>query len=127
MPEPPLIAIVDDDRSIRAATQDLFRAAGFRAAAFASAESFLDSPIRAIVACLVADMRMPGMSGLELYRQLGAAGQGIPTILITAYPRELAESRAREAGITCHLIKPFTPDELLDCVSEALTKASAER
>jgi FixJ family two-component response regulator len=122
MPEPPLIAIVDDDKSIRSATQDLFRAAGFRAAGFKDAESFLESPLRANVACMVADLRMPGMSGIELHRRLAGSGQEIPTVIITAHLQELARMRERDAGITCYLTKPFTPDELLDCVHRALAK-----
>jgi FixJ family two-component response regulator len=125
MPEAPLIAIVDDDKSIRAATQDLLKAAGFRAHAFEDAEGFLGAPMRATVACLITDMRMPGMSGLELYRRLVASGQGIPTVIITAHPQELTRVRAREAGITCYLTKPFTPDELLSCVRNALAKSQA--
>jgi FixJ family two-component response regulator len=121
MPEAPLIAIVDDDVSIRMATEDLFKAEGYAASAFANAESFLESPMRASVSCLVADMRMGGMSGLDLYRQLTAAGQAIPTVIITAYPAALTQERASEAGVTCYLSKPFTPDELLDCVREALS------
>lgn len=120
MSNPPLVAIVDDDYSIRAGIQDLFRAAGFSASTFESAESFFDSPIRETAACLITDMRMGGMSGLDLYHRLVATGRVIPTVLITAHPRELTEVRAREAGIRCYLTKPFTPDELLDCVRAAL-------
>ena len=123
MPERPLIAIVDDDRSIRNATQDLLKAAGFSTATFVDAESFLGSASRASVACLVADMRMPGMSGLELHQELVASGNGIPTVIITAHPEDLTQ--AREAGITCFLIKPFAPDELVECVGEALAKSRA--
>ena len=122
MAERPLVAVVDDDPSIRNATRDLLKAAGFSTATFDDAESFLGSASRASAACLVADMRMPGMSGLELRKALVAAGDDIPTVLITAHPEELALSRAREAGITCYLIKPFAPDELLECVHEALAK-----
>jgi two-component system, LuxR family, response regulator FixJ len=121
MPNGPLVAIVDDDKSIRNATQDLLRAAGFSTAAFEDAESFLGSASRASASCVVADMRMPGMTGLDLYQELVASGHAIPTIIITAHPEELA--RAREAGITCYLIKPFAPDELLECVHEALAKS----
>jgi two-component system, LuxR family, response regulator FixJ len=121
MPNGPLVAIVDDDKSIRNATQDLLKAAGFSTATFEDAESFLGSTCRASAACLVADMRMPGMSGVELYQALVASGHAIPTVIITAHPEELA--RVREAGITCCLIKPFAPDELLECVSEALAKS----
>ena len=67
-------------------------------------------------------MRIPGMSGLELYRALIAAGAFIPTVIITAHPEELTQSRAREVGIGCYLSKPFAPDELLECVGEALAK-----
>jgi DNA-binding response OmpR family regulator len=66
---------------------------------------------------------MRGMTGVKLYQELVAAGHAIPTIIITAHPEELALAGAREAGITCCLIKPFTPDELLECVHEALAKS----
>ena len=89
MAEKPLVAIVDDDKSIRNATRDLLRAAGFSTATFEDAKSFLASASRAIVACLVADMRMPGMTGLELYEALVASGDGIPTVLITAHPERV--------------------------------------
>ena len=123
MAEGPLVAIVDDDRSIRNATQDLLRAAGFATATYEDAESFLGRTSRAKVACLVADMRMPGMSGVELYQTLVASGHGIPTVIITAHPEEVTRARGRVAGLTCYLIKPFTPDELLECVHEALAKS----
>jgi len=123
MREGPLVAIVDDDRSIRNATQNLLKSAGFSTATFEDAESFLGSASRAAAACLVADMRMPGMTGLELYQALVASGEGIPTVIITAHPEELAQARAREAGITCYLTKPFAPDELLECVRDALAKS----
>jgi DNA-binding response OmpR family regulator len=70
---------------------------------------------------------MPGMTGLELYQKLVASGHGIPTVIITAHPEEITNARAREAGITCYLIKPFTPDELLECVGEALAKSQTRR
>jgi FixJ family two-component response regulator len=127
MREIPLVAIVDDDKSIRRATQDLLMAAGFSTAAFHDAESFLASASRACAACLVADMRMPRMSGLELYKALVASGNSIPTVIITAHPEELTQARAREAGITCYLTKPFAPDELLECVREALAKSRSGR
>jgi len=119
----PLVAIVDDDQSIRNGTRDLLKAAGFSTAIFEDAESFLASASRATVACLVADMRMPGMTGLELHQELVASGHGIPTVIITAHPEELTQARAREAGITCYLSKPFAPDDLLRCVCEALAKS----
>ncbi len=122
MADRPLVVIVDDDQSLRNATRNLLKAAGFSTATFEDAESFLGSASRAAAACLVADMRMPGMSGLELYQALVASGDGIPTVIITAHPDEPTQSRAREAGITCYLSKPFAPDDLLECVREALAK-----
>src|SRR4030095_6173845 len=95
MPERPLIAVVDDDKSIRNATQDLLKAAGFSTATFEDAESFLGSASRARAACVVADMRMRGMTGVKLYQELVAWGRGLPTIIITAHPEELAQARAR--------------------------------
>jgi FixJ family two-component response regulator len=123
MAERPLVVIVDDDQSLRNATRDLLKAAGFSTATFEDAESFLGSASRASAACLVADMRMPGMTGLELYQALVASGDRIPTVIITAHPEELTQSRARDAGITCYLSKPFAPDDLLECVGEALAKS----
>jgi FixJ family two-component response regulator len=125
MPEGPHIAVVDDDRSIRNATQDLLNAAGFSTFTFESAKSFLGSSVRANVACLVTDMRMPGMTGLDLHEHLAKSGAGIPTIIITAHPEQLTRERARTMGITCFLTKPFTPDELLECVRKALARSQA--
>ena len=122
MAEGPLIAIVDDDPSIRRSTLSLLRAAGFATAAFEDAESFLVSAARATAACLVADMKMNGMSGLDLHEALAAAGDGIPTVLITAYPQEETRSKASRAGITCFLGKPFASEQLLECVREALAR-----
>ena len=127
MREGPLVAIVDDDKSIRIATESLLRSAGFSTATFEDAESFLGSASRAGAVCVVADMRMPRMTGLEMYRELVASGHVIPTVIITAHPEELTQARVREAGITCYLTKPFTPDELLECVHEALAKSRAGR
>jgi FixJ family two-component response regulator len=127
MPEAPLVAVVDDDMSIRNAMQDLLKAAGYTSCTFGNATSFLDSPLRMSVACLVTDMRMPGKTGLELYEHLAASGADIPTVIITAHPGELTRERARAAGITCLLTKPFTPDELLECVHQAIAKAQSRR
>ena len=124
MSSSPLVAIVDDDPSIREATSNLLQAAGFSTATFADAESFLKSAGERHAACLVADMRMPGMSGLELHQHLAASGAPIPTVLITAYASDATHLRAREAGIVCCLAKPFAPDELLECVRGALARAT---
>ena len=127
MPEGPLIAVVDDDRSIRIATQDLLKAAGYSTATFSNAMSFLDSPLCARFACLVADLRMPGKTGVELHEHLALSGSGIPTVIITAHPGELTPERAREAGIVCILTKPFSPDDLLECVRKAVARSQARR
>jgi len=119
----PLVAIVDDDQSIRDATSNLLQSAGFLTATFADAESFLTSS-EPRAACLVADMRMPGMSGLQLHQHLIALGASIPTVLITAYASDAARSLARAAGIVCCLAKPFAPDELLECVRNALARTT---
>jgi FixJ family two-component response regulator len=120
MPKKPLVAIVDDDESIRETTKDLLESAGLDAAAFASAEDFLASGLLASVSCAIADMRMPGMSGLALHERLLASGNAPPTILMTAYPDELVRARALKAGVVAYLIKPFTGDDLLGCVSSAV-------
>jgi FixJ family two-component response regulator len=124
---PPLVAIVDDDQSIREATSNLLRSAGWSTATFEDATGFLRSPQRRTIACVVADVRMPGIGGVEMYEELVAAGEGIPTVLITAYPDDSVRARASEAGIVCCLGKPFSPEELLDCVREALAKSRGRR
>ena len=118
----PLIAVVDDDESIRETTKDLLDSAGFRAATFTSAEALLKSNRLGSVSCLVSDMRMPGMSGLELHERLAASGTPIPTVLVTAYPEEPVRARALAAGVLCYLTKPFTADELLCCVNTGLRR-----
>jgi len=114
----PLVAIVDDDESIRDTTKDLLESAGFSAAVFARAASLLKSRRLSQVSCLIADMRMPKMTGLELHQHLVALNRAIPTILMTAYPdaRMQAQALAIKAGVVCYLIKPFAADELLACV-----------
>ncbi|HVM96140.1 MAG TPA: response regulator [Candidatus Acidoferrales bacterium] len=120
MPKKPLIAVVDDDESMRRTTKDLLESAGFRAATFKSAESFLKSSRRSGVACLITDMRMPGISGLALPDRLVASGTPIPTIIVTAYPEDGAQARAVAAGVCCYLAKPFAAQELLACIDRAL-------
>ena len=127
MPQRPLVAIVDDDDSIRGATQNLLDAAGYATTTFSSAEGFLSSERSRSVACVVADMRMPGMSGLELFEALVAAGRAIPTVLVTAYPDEPTRLRARQAGILCYLSKPFLPEELCASVDAALDRTPPDQ
>jgi FixJ family two-component response regulator len=122
LPNEPRIAIVDDDEAIREATKDLVTALGFRAEAFESAMEFLKSDGWRDTSCLITDVHMPQMSGIELHRQLLASGASIPTILITAYPDDEAWGRALAAGAVCYLVKPFTTDKLLACIRSALDR-----
>jgi FixJ family two-component response regulator len=119
----PTVAIVDDDASVRDTTKDLLDSAGVSCATFDSAESFLQSKGTCAVRCLVADMRMPGMSGLDLYSHLASCGTRIPTVLITAYADEQACVRALETGVTCFLTKPFRPEDLLTCIETAMRES----
>ena len=126
MPNKPLIAVVDDDASVREAMMSLMRALGFLAEAFPSAEDFLKSDGLQRTSCLIADVRMPGMSGLELYRRLVASGKPIPTVLITAHSDDGVRARALKAGIICYLTKPFREDDLLGCIRSALDHGKTE-
>jgi FixJ family two-component response regulator len=114
-----LVAIVDDDQSMRETTKDLLESAGFSAVAFASAESLLSSRHLSRVGCLISDMRMPGMTGLELHRHLVATNRLVPTIMITAHPDERLREEVLAAKVVCYLVKPFPADELIECVRTA--------
>jgi FixJ family two-component response regulator len=114
------VAIVDDDDSLRAAVQDLLEAVGLPAQGFASAEEFLKSGIQRGTACLITDIRMPGMSGLELQKQLNAERCRIPIIFITAHGDEKMRLQARREGAVEFLSKPFDNEVLLDSVRAAL-------
>ena len=120
MSEIPLIAVVDDDQAIRDAIQSLIRSVGLRAAVFASAEDFLRSGQLQDTACLIVDVRMPHMGGLELQQQLIAAGRPPPMIFITAHADEDARARALRAGAVDFLYKPFSDEVLLRGVHSAL-------
>ena len=122
MPNKPVITIVDDDESVREATMSLMRALGFTSEAYQCAEDFLKSGRIQRTSCLIADVRMPGMSGLELYRRLVASGKPIPTVLITAHSDDGVRARALQAGIICYLTKPFREDDLLGCINSALDR-----
>ena len=121
MARKPLIAIVDDDQTARESTTDLVKSMGFNVKAFSSAEEFLKSGFVQGTSCLIADMRMHGMSGLDLRRQLAASGHIVPTILITAYPNDRDHALARRSGVTSYLAKPFDDDVLLASVCLALS------
>ena len=115
-----MVAIVDDDESIRNALLGLMKAAGFPARAFASAEEFLNLHERESTACLIADIRMPGMSGLELQAKLNSDHQRIPIIFITAHGDEKMRMQALRAGAVEFLTKPFDDEALIDSVRAAL-------
>jgi FixJ family two-component response regulator len=121
-----VISIVDDDESIREAMTSLMKSLGFVADAFHSGESFLRSDRRHGTACLIADVRMPGMTGFELHSRLVASGKPIPTILITAHPDETMRARALKAGVVGYLAKPFDEDHLLACLRAALEQREAD-
>jgi FixJ family two-component response regulator len=115
-----LIAIVDDDESVQSALQDLLEAVGCTTRSFGSAEEFLESGQYRDAACLVVDIRMPGMSGLELQAKLKAEQSRIPMIFITAHGDEKMRLQAMRAGAVDFLTKPFDQDVLLDCIRAAL-------
>jgi FixJ family two-component response regulator len=114
------ISVVDDDESVREAVRGLMKSLGYSAQAFASAEEFLNSRQFPRSSCLIADVQMPGMTGLELYRHLVASGNTIPTILMTAYPNESARERALAAGVVGYLGKPFDENDLFACIRSSL-------
>ena len=116
----PLIAIVDDDRSVQSALKDLMESTGLSAQCFGSAEEFLESDQRNQTASLVADIRMPGMSGLEMQAKLKADGSRIPIIFITAHGDVKVKMQAMKAGAVEFLSKPFDYEVLLEKVRAAL-------
>lgn len=116
-----VISIIDDDSAVREGTIDLLNSAGFVAETFTDADEFLKSGRVDDASCVVADMRMPGMSGLELHDHLLKAGKNIPTILITGFPKEADRARALESGVCCYLSKPFSEKDLLSHVRLALS------
>ena len=117
------ISIVDDDQAVRDTLRMLLRSAGYSVEVFPSAADFLTCPRLDEAACLVADIHMPAMTGLELYRRLIEVGHRIPTILITAYPDDATRTRALNDGVLCYLKKPFDDDDLLRCLRTALDGA----
>src|SRR6266478_6133583 len=118
--KPALVAILDDDELIRTALQGLLKAAGLPAQAFASAAEFLNSGQQHQIACLITDIRMPGMSGLELQAKLNAERCRIPIIFITAHGDEKLRMQALRAGAVEFLAKPFDDEALLESVRGAL-------
>jgi FixJ family two-component response regulator len=121
-----IISIVDDDASARVATDRLVRSLGWRARTFASCEEFLQSPQLEDTQCLVTDVQMPRVDGLELQRRLSAQGRRIPIIFMTAFPDEATRTRALAAGAVCFLTKPFDASTLSECIETALRRSRQE-
>jgi FixJ family two-component response regulator len=124
-PTMPVISIIDDDESVREGTMDLFKSMGFITVAFPCAAAFLGSNHLHDTSCLIADVQMPEMTGLELHNRLVGSGNIIPTILVTAYPDDADRVRALRAGVICYLVKPFNYSDLLACVRLALERRAA--
>ena len=120
-----LVSVVDDDQFCRESMCRLLRSLGYAADFFSSAAEFLASPRLVETACLIADVQMPVMTGLELYRRLIDTGHAIPTILVTAFPNDVDRARALNDGVMCYLRKPVEEERLTRCVREALRSADS--
>ncbi len=119
---PKVISVVDDDASVCRSTELLIESFGYRAAAFQSAESFLNFGERQVTCCLVLDVQMPGMNGLELQRQLTAEGCTFPIIFMTAFYDKESYRRAMEGGAVAFLAKPYGDEQLFETIRFALTQ-----
>jgi FixJ family two-component response regulator len=115
-----IIAVIDDDENVRVAIRGLVRSLGLEACCFASGQQFLASEERAATACLVVDVQMPDLNGLDLQARLAAEGEALPIIFITAFPDERIEARARALGALGFLSKPFESEALVQCIQQAL-------
>ena len=123
MPEDIIVSIVDDDASVRRSTRRLLRSSGFRAEAFASAEEFLDSKSAGEPACLILDLRMPAMNGLELQRRLSQNCNPVPIIFLSAQASEEDERSALRSGAIQFLRKPVRKEALLGAIRDALKRS----
>jgi FixJ family two-component response regulator len=120
MLNPTLISIVDDDQLYRESMQKLMVLMGYTVEAFPSAADFLASRFLPETTCLIADVHMPGMTGVELHQHLVDAGYTIPTILVTAHPDKVVRDQALKDGVVCYLSKPVDDDHLERCLRSAL-------
>ena len=120
MAKPSIISVIDDDEAVREATGELIRSLGYAAATFASAMEYLDSGRVSDTACLIADVQMPGMSGVELQQRLIADGHEIPVIFMTAFPKERMRAHLLSTGAFGYLRKPFSDNCLITCLDKAL-------
>jgi FixJ family two-component response regulator len=127
MTKKPLVSVVEDDQFFRDSMRRLMRSLGYAAEAFASAADFLASPRLGETACLIADVHMPAMTGIELYRRLVDRGCAIPTILVTAYPNDVDRARALNDGVVAYLRKPVNEQHLKDCLRAALTSGESSQ
>ena len=114
-----LITVVEDDEDVREALIGLMRSRGYSVTGFASAAEFLAQPDFRATSCLIADVHMPTMTGVELHRSLIAAGHKIPTVLVTAYPDESDRARVLSDGVVCYLRKPVDEQQLIRCLRAA--------
>jgi FixJ family two-component response regulator len=117
-----LISVVDDDDAFRDSLRRLLKSLDYAVATFPSAAEFLSSPELNATGCLVADVHMPAMTGVELYRHLMATGHLIPTILVTAYPDHRVQVRMLGLGVRCYLSKPLEEVALIDCLRAAVSQ-----
>jgi len=122
VPQNPVVSVVEDDQSARDGIRDLIEAMSFVAETFERAEDFLNSNALHSTSCLIADVHLPGMTGLELHSRLVSSGKVIPTILITAFPSERDRARALQAGVVCYLTKPLSDSEFPACIELALDR-----
>ena len=116
-----LVSVVEDDRFFRESMGRLMRSLGYTVEAFPSAADFLASPRVSETACLIADVHMPAMTGVELHKHLVDAGRAVPTILVTAYPNDVDRASALNDGVVCYLRKPIDEQHLVRCLRAALT------
>jgi FixJ family two-component response regulator len=119
------ISIVDDDQSFRDSMRRLLKSLNYAVAVFPSAAEFLASPELAATACLVADVQMPAMTGVELYEHLIETGHEIPTILVTGYPNDGVRQRMLTLGVECYLPKPLEEAVLIECLRSAVSRGKA--
>ncbi|MBR0688392.1 response regulator [Bradyrhizobium manausense] len=122
-----VISVVDDDPYVRAAINNLLKSRGYIVHTFASAEEFLRSSVATDTSCVIADMQMPSMTGIDLLTQMRAEGSPTPFIVITGYPDESVRARALNAGATCFLGKPFAPADMMRCLERALAAGGETR
>jgi FixJ family two-component response regulator len=115
-----MISIIDDDASVREATDGLVRSLGYSTVTFASAEEFLASEHLGETACIVTDVQMKGLSGVDLQSRLAADGRRVPIVFMTAFPDERLRARVMAAGAVGFLAKPFEDEHLIDCLSQAI-------